>query len=247
MRSDGPLRAGGAEIRGEGTLTVQEELVVDPAEAGVGSAVQGLAVVRMGDGYEGLGTLREILVPEIDAAIFSYYVLGLETCRHDTGTRSEGRNDLPTPLRSTGRHRYERLAALGKGCAIHEVMLAADGTEYHLTYAVSADLAGQVDLYGRIDSNRIRILTDQERIVGDTYVIEYAVLVVVQELVHLGGTQSQGSHAAAWLDLLAGIIDDSRLHEAKYAVSHSLGMETKVLMVRKSVQSCVRDAANTDL
>ena len=122
--------------------------MVDASEAGVGSAVQGLAVVRMGDGYEGLGTLREILVPEIDAAIFSHHVLGLETCRHDTGTRSEGRNDLAAPLRRTGRHRYERLSTLGKGCTIHEVMLAADGTEYHLSNAVCAYLAGQVNLYG---------------------------------------------------------------------------------------------------
>ena len=49
-------------------------------------ALEFLPVIRMGDGNQSLGTLDEVLVSQIDTAVFSNDVLGLETGSYHTGT-----------------------------------------------------------------------------------------------------------------------------------------------------------------
>ena len=105
----------------------------------------------MGDGDEGLGSLRKVLVAEIYTTIFSDNVLGLETGCDHSGSGSEVGYDLASAFGGTGRQGDECLAAFREGRAVHKVVLTTDTGEDHITDAVCADLAGQVHIDGGVD------------------------------------------------------------------------------------------------
>ena len=75
--------------------------MVGVAETCGGLAVEGFAVVRMGDGNQGLGPFRQILVAEIDTSIFSDHILRLEAGCDDSGTGSESWDYLATSFSCT--------------------------------------------------------------------------------------------------------------------------------------------------
>ena len=70
---------------------------------------------------------------------------------------------------------------------------------------------------------------------------------MIQIFIHVAGTEGKTSHAASRFDLLAGIVNDSRLHETENSICHGFGMESQVLMVFQSVQNRIWNTSDTDL
>ena len=66
-------------------------------------------------------------------------------------------------------------------------MLATDGGENHVAYAVRTDLACEVNLNRGVYGHGIGVHPDEGRVVGHAHIIKYTVLVVVDELVHMPG------------------------------------------------------------
>ena len=201
----------------------------------------------MGNRDKRLGPFRQVLVPQVYTAVFRHHVLCLETGRDHSGTRCKVRNNLAFSFHCPGRKSDEGLAAFGQCRAVHEVVLASYAGENHVADTVRANLSGNIHLDGGIDSHCLRILTDALRVIGPRNIVEHSIFIMVQIFIHVTGTEGKTSDTASRFDLLAGIVNDSRLHETENTIRHGFGMESEVLVVFQSVQNRIWNTSDTDL
>ena len=59
--------------------------VLSAAEAGMGLAFEGLAMIRVGDPYKGVGTLTKIFTVKVGDTVLGHNVMDVGTGRDDAG------------------------------------------------------------------------------------------------------------------------------------------------------------------
>ncbi len=122
-------------------------------------------------------------------------------------------------------------AAGGAAGAAVEVDLAADARVEPGAQRVGADLAGQVDLQGRVDGHHLVLLADDERVVDVLGGVEGEERVVVDVVVQPPGAHAEAGDDLAPVDGLLGSGDDPGLDQVDDGVGEHLGVDAQVLLV----------------
>ena len=157
---------------------------------------------------------------------------------HDSGRR---------PARSRRRQGDDRAALAGKRRTTNEVHLAADPGIHPMADAVRHDLAGQVDLDGRVDRGHPAERPDDVRVVREVDGSHLDHRVVTHEVVDaLRSHQERGDDLAA-VAFLAAPVDHPAFDEIDDDIGEHLGVDAEVALVHERRAHRRRDPADAHL
>src|SRR5690606_5463646 len=122
-----------------------------------------LAVIGMGEPDERTRALAESLAVEIDDAVLGGDEVHVRARGDDAGARGELGDDAPAAALGARWQRDDGAPAGGERGAADEVHLTADTGDHARADRVGADLAGEVDLYGRVERDDVGVLADHAR------------------------------------------------------------------------------------
>src|SRR6266536_926098 len=202
----------------------------------------------MRDLDQSLGAFANGFAVQVGYAEFGHHVTHQATRGHHAGARTQhGHDARDRSVFCGGGDRDDRLAALGAGGAAQEVNLSADAAVELVPDGIGADLAGEVDLQGGVDSDHAVIAGDQDGIVDVGGGVEFKDRVVVDEIENTLGAKNESDDDFARLEVLALASDDAGFDQRDDSVGDQFAMNGEILAVGEQGKNGVGDAADAGL
>ena len=145
------------------------------------------------------------------------------------------------------RQRNDGLATRRQRRTANEVHLTANAGEHLVTDGIGTDLAGQIDLDGRVDGDNLGIPTDDRSVVGPVAGIKTHQRIVVHEIKQLLRAVDETGDDASLAHLLEPVGDRTGFNQLDDAVGKHLRVDAEVLLVFHARQRRIRNATDAHL
>src|SRR3974390_270989 len=210
--------------------------------------IQFLSEVGMSDFDKGFGTLANGLAVKVgDAEFCDYVVDGAARCDYPSAGIEHGDDAGKGAALGCGVNRDNRFATLALRSAADKVDLSANAAVKSCADGISADLAGDIDLQCRVDSDHFVVLRDDPGIVGVFVGVKLEHGVVVDEVEELFASEDESEDDFSSVNGLAVSVDDAGFDQGDGAVAQHFGLHAEVAMVGEFKQHGVRNAADSEL